>query len=131
MRVALFSLVMLSSCAKIPGTAANLEARARDVLSDHLYDAESARFRGLAAIDSYEKDGKSERIICGQVNAKNRLGAYIGFRNFIVSRDARFGVVDPQSKIIQADTDEEIDEKAYQDGFNAVWPSCAKRAKTE
>lgn len=117
----IMTALALGSCSQIPGTSANLEARSRDVLSDTLFDADSARFRNLRSV----ADGKGS-MICGEVNAKNKIGSYIGFRNFMVSRDERFGIVDPQSDITDPRTERQIQEKAYQDGFNAAWPGCSK-----
>lgn len=58
-----------------------MEARARRALEAELFDPFSARFRNVRA-------GRNGAI-CGQYNAKNRLGAYVGFRDFVVGRDGR------------------------------------------
>lgn len=50
----------------------------------HLNDPESARYRNIVV-----KAGRD--IVCGEVNAKNRFGAYVGFRRFyalVLSGDA-------------------------------------------
>lgn len=58
-----------------------LEARARSAFEDDLFDPFSARFRNL-------RSGRGGAI-CGQVNARNRMGAYVGFKAFVVGRDGR------------------------------------------
>lgn len=49
------------------------EAQARKTVAPLLHDPSSAQFRNLRA-----KNG----FLCGEVNGKNRLGAYVGFRPF-------------------------------------------------
>lgn len=83
-----------TGCSVNPGTVAHREAEARDVLSDRLMDAESARFRNVVSKD-VTREGQKVQILCGQVNAKNQMGAYVGFRDFIVVPEERFGLVDP------------------------------------
>lgn len=50
-------------------------AAARDALDGVLLDYPSARFRDVAA---------DEIVVCGKVNSKNRMGAYVGWTNFVV-----------------------------------------------
>lgn len=49
---------------------------AQEAVAAELIDGESARFRNV----------KKHAVagVCGEVNAKNRLGAYTGFKRFIV-----------------------------------------------
>lgn len=61
--------------------ARDLEAKAKRAMQAYLFDPFSARFRNLRA--------GGGGAVCGQYNAKNRLGAYVGFRDFVVSRDGR------------------------------------------
>lgn len=49
---------------------------AQEAVAAEMIDGESARFRNLGKI--------AERGACGEVNAKNRLGAYTGFKRFVV-----------------------------------------------
>lgn len=117
MRWAWLSLaLMVGSCSFIPGTDAHTEKAARSILSDTLFDADSAKFRNLREVE----DSKDGLVICGEVNAKNRMGAYIGFRRFVGVPKDRFSAVDPQ-----AGQDDSEDAKAYQAGFEAVWPTCS------
>lgn len=56
------------------------------VARENLFDPESANFRNLkVAKVSYGKDRPAKNyVICGEMNAKNRYGAYIGFEKFAV-----------------------------------------------
>lgn len=60
-----------------PATKGEIEL-ARASLSDHLKDADSAKFK-----DVRFGSGENSSIICGQVNAKNSYGAYSGFTTFM------------------------------------------------
>jgi len=51
--------------------------KAKRAVMDVLTDPESARFKNVR----YVSDAK---IVCGQVNSKNRMGGYIGFIPFTV-----------------------------------------------
>lgn len=53
--------------------------RARRVIEPTLLDPASAQFRGVNLYDG--------RFLCGEVNAKNRVGGYVGFRKFLVTFD--------------------------------------------
>lgn len=51
-------------------------ALAKEAVKNSLKDGESAKFRGIRQIGV---------TICGEVNAKNAFGAYVGFRPFVVA----------------------------------------------
>jgi hypothetical protein len=55
------------------------ERRVKGAMEPVLFDPASGMYREL-------RSGKSGAI-CGQVNAKNRYGAYVGFKDFVLSRD--------------------------------------------
>lgn len=67
LRILLLPLLALTACS---GHEADLDA-----VRLKLADPNSAEFDAVA-----EKDG----VTCGLVNAKNRVGGYVGFRAFIV-----------------------------------------------
>lgn len=78
-------LVLTAACA-VALTAAAVPAldwyRHRaplEAVRERLYDPESARFRGVRAVYAG---------YCGEVNAKNRLGGYVGYREFWASPPA-------------------------------------------
>ena len=59
------------------------EAIAHKRVAPSLFDPSSAQFRHLST-----RDG----VLCGEVNAKNRYGAYVGFRPFFaLYTDVRIG----------------------------------------
>lgn len=63
-------------------TASIDEVALRVAMEDVLKDSESARFRNLDVFeDPYLGDG--QYTLCGEVNAKNSYGAYIGYKPFM------------------------------------------------
>jgi hypothetical protein len=54
--------------------------QAHDLVKDGLSDPDSATFK--SDTEYAKKDGNF--IVCGQVNAKNRMGGYVGYRWYIV-----------------------------------------------
>lgn len=67
--------VSASACDRMPGTD---EYRVRQELSGYLLDP------GSAKITILKKEGNA---ICGVVNAKNRMGAYVGSTPFLIDGD--------------------------------------------
>lgn len=57
----------------------------REAVREHLLDPESARFGQLFR-------GRADGVICGTVNARNRMGGYAGQTRFVLfpDRDMRF-----------------------------------------
>ena len=53
---------------------------AKDVIQGGLNDPDSAKFRHVFI-------SPKGRAVCGEVNAKNKMGGYVGFKRFIVARD--------------------------------------------
>ena len=92
--IALFSLAITSSAAtKKPSkppepTPEEIESKARErlitdakeTIANSLKDPESARFRNVFV-------SPKMLAVCGDVNAKNSMGGYVGFRRFIVAKD--------------------------------------------
>jgi hypothetical protein len=72
----------------MPGTDAHFTEEAKDRISATMHDPDAAQFRSLRVVRVGD-----ERALCGEVNGKNRFGAYVGFTRFAVVPDATF--VDP------------------------------------
>jgi hypothetical protein len=53
--------------------------RAQKAVLKKLRDPESARFRNVRSVGD---QGVLGEVICGEVNAKNAMGGYVGFRKF-------------------------------------------------
>jgi hypothetical protein len=58
-------------------------ASVQEMVRNQLNDPESARFRNVfVAPDGF--------LVCGEINAKNRMGGYVGFRRFIAVGEHAF-----------------------------------------
>lgn len=57
---------------------------AKELVAAQMLDPESARFRNAALYS----DADGFLSLCGDVNAKNRLGGYVGFRPFVYHVDS-------------------------------------------
>jgi hypothetical protein len=56
------------------------------VMDSALNDYPSTRFRSVRAVLQADwRSWKRFYYLCGQINGKNRMGAYIGWRNFLVT----------------------------------------------
>lgn len=71
------AMIAIVSCGQDSGEAPEILV-AKDAVGDLLLDASSAQFEAVAAEGA---------VVCGLVNAKNRMGAYTGFQGFIVEND--------------------------------------------
>jgi len=58
-----------------PGDAA-LIAKSKTMMADRFSDPDSAKFRKVFVIKG---------TVCGEVNAKNLMGGYVGYRRFVVN----------------------------------------------
>lgn len=90
-----------------------LEARAKKAMEAYLFDPFSARFRTLSA-------GRGGAV-CGEYNAKNRLNAYTGFKDFVVSRDGK--------TIYASQYNDGVDTEMYTSFAEAYLNACATQAE--
>lgn len=58
-----------------PAEARAAIARAKTVVADEMKDPGSAQFRGVFTY--------RDLMVCGEVNAKNAFGGYVGFKRFV------------------------------------------------
>ena len=58
---------------------------AKDKMNDVLKDPDSARYKDVIGYTFTTDAGQTLYIFCGQVNAKNGLGGYMGYERFIAT----------------------------------------------
>lgn len=63
----------------------NILDQAKNNLSQDFFDPESARFSGIKIYDTTTKKGDQIYLITGKVNAKNRMGGYVGSSDFYIA----------------------------------------------
>jgi hypothetical protein len=81
---------ILAGCDRGKTTEELLIESAQGIVAAQLKDPQSAQFRNM-------KGSEKARMVCGEINAKNSMGGYIGFKNFMVAGD-----VDTASHTFQA-----------------------------
>ncbi|UWQ58634.1 hypothetical protein K3722_00425 [Leisingera caerulea] len=59
-------------------------------LKDRMNDPDSVQYRRVID-DSFSRDLLGENRFCGEVNAKNRMGGYVGWEQFMALKDADSG----------------------------------------
>lgn len=79
----------------------------------HLADPESARFQNLRFFSH-------SKAVCGQVNAKNRMGGYVGFTSFVLlpNETIHFRPEEPSSSL---STQAQIDGLQKMIAFNEMY----------
>lgn len=76
--------VSLVLAAGVAGYREHLKSNLLDVVRHELADPDTAKFRGVRISSNWTPAGG---MACGEVNARNRLGAYVGFQKFVVMAD--------------------------------------------
>jgi hypothetical protein len=93
--VAALAAVAVHAGAEMPAKkAASFASTTKARAVQALKDPESAKFRGLFVSQS-EPLGDSQLvapILCGEVNAKNSYGGYVGFRRFYALESGRMTI---------------------------------------
>ncbi len=90
-----------------------LEKRVKSAMEVALIDPFSAQYRTL-------RSGRNGAI-CGQVNGKNRMGAYVGFRDFVLGKDGKTVWFSQQS--------DGVETELYSGFAEAFVSACASRVQ--
>jgi len=76
--------IVLAGCQWVPGTSAQKIEEAKRLVRGELVDGASAQFEDVVI----SKGPTPPEKVCGWVNAKNRLGGYVGAQQFLVADGA-------------------------------------------
>lgn len=139
----LLSALSLAGCHLVPGTDAAKMKQVKEQVAAQLVDPDSAKFRNVEMRVAASDKGGTFELVCGEVNGRNKLGAYAGFRRFAAEIEAGNIYIDPQTRYNDADLemagrtcdsinrraptfscpeqDRIIHEIATQAGFDEVW----------
>lgn len=79
------------ACDSVPGTDAHAERKAKRSVSELLIDPTTADFRNVVVMKS---------AVCGEVNAKNKMGAFVGFSRFVVPTDSFVAQVEQEFDLV-------------------------------
>lgn len=97
---------------------ASAEQRAREIMRSVLVDPESAQFHSLVVA----ADGS----ICGEMNSRNRMGGYVGFRRFVIWPGGLLEVDPGRERLSQYPSMTPERAIAELDSFNALYDTCAR-----
>lgn len=86
-KIAVLGFLSLTACQYIPGTDEHKMKEAEIIAAKDLIDPSSAQFRDLEV---------NNDTVCGEINAKNRMGAYVGFKRFFARIESKYAMIDPQ-----------------------------------
>lgn len=81
------AVIMAVGCEFMPGTEAYQIEQAKRSVAKLLIDPESVQFQNVVARQGY---------VCGELNGRNRMGAFVGFKRFLVKLDGEDPIIDPQ-----------------------------------
>lgn len=85
--------LLLATAAAAELSHGQIAANAKTAVSKGLKDPDSAQFRGMYLTrEPAQSQGKTYMVdhVCGEVNAKNGYGGYVGYRRFAVVDDLAF-----------------------------------------
>lgn len=74
--------ILPSTTHAAPLTAAQMTATARQIISQRMLDPSSLQMRNAKVLTLTSPQGKQVQVLCGEYNAKNRMGGYTGFKVF-------------------------------------------------
>jgi len=86
---------VLGACQWIPGTDQYAIAKGEEVASELLIDPTSAMFRNSAVFEVQNDKGEKHTAVCGEINGKNRNGAYAGYTRYIAVVELKQGELEP------------------------------------
>src|SRR5687768_8684323 len=78
--------VGLAACQFLPGTSAYDQEKAKRAAAAKLLDPASAQFRNVRSVNG---------AVCGELNGKNKMGAFVGFSRFLVRTASQDVLIDP------------------------------------
>jgi hypothetical protein len=87
---------LIAGCDQIPGTGGPEVRTAEQIISAPLRDPGSAQFRNVAY---HPANGPWPAGVCGEVNAKNGFGGYVGFHRFAVNLNKGTGSIEQADEL--------------------------------
>ncbi len=80
-------------------TAPALTKSANEIIARRLLDPASLQIRNTAVKTAISTNGQKVTILCGEYNAKNRFGGYIGFKTFVYEPAVLQGILSFESDL--------------------------------
>lgn len=115
--IAPFFFVLLSACSNVQEM--RFESAAKAWIADRVNDSESLKYRDLKVFNR-SASAPDSYALCGELNAKNRLGGYAGWTRFQVVGKADGIPRESSSGMIESEQDEEV--------FQMLWDINCKHS---
>jgi hypothetical protein len=117
---------------RIPGTAANDERIARDLVIKRLPNDEDARFRNVRIRAAAAHAGAPIEWVCGEVDRRTVSNSKPVFRRFVVARAGDILQIEPDVRATRADVAAKLAEcQAFQaSGWKQIARECEHDAKS-
>lgn len=129
--IAALAFVAATACNKIPGTDAHKIESAHKRIVAQLTDPLSAQFRDELVIRNSAGGSISPENVCGMMNAKNRIGGYVGFTRYIASTSQEDAIlIDPSVDTAEKNQQIERDTKSCAE-FGGYSCQSVSEAKAE
>lgn len=80
-KILLAAILLPNAAALSAQTVPDMTARAKKIIATRLVEPASLQLRNIRS-KQVIVDGASQTILCGEYNAKNRMGGYNGFKTF-------------------------------------------------
>lgn len=106
--------------------SACIERDAEKAAAEQLIDPDSAKFRNLRTIEN-----AAGEFVCGEINGKNRMGAYNGFSRFIYVNSSRLAFLESDEPNPAGERKRSLDqmvdclEDAHRQGESDLWDACS------
>ncbi len=89
--VIIFLLMGLSPLSATETTSPFVQ-KAKAIIAKRMTDPDSLQFRSTHLV-TVKREGKAQQVLCGEFNAKNRMGGYVGFKGFAYEPSEMKGVL--------------------------------------
>ena len=93
-RLMMLALITVSAspAALAASAAQSLTVKAKGIIAKRMLDASSLQIRSAQVVTA-QVDGKALRVACGEYNAKNKFGGYVGFKGYVYEPTLLKGVL--------------------------------------
>ena len=95
--------------------------KTKERVADEFSDPDSVKFRRLFISEFVNSKGEAHLSLCGEVNAKNKMGGYVGYRKFMANE---------KSALVEPGADEDGMASVRRQMIELAYPkSCGNNVK--
>jgi len=92
----------------VPNTDRHTLRLGKHLAADLLIDPSSAQYRRTEISEGIDPKHPDPPVICGEINGKNRNGAYVGFTKFMAQPSTGAVTLRPQTRWTKEDADRQL-----------------------